>query len=460
MQRTLEVQVPAKLEPLLYPSRFKAAHGGRGGGKSHFFAEQIALKAYSKPTRVVCIREVQNSIKDSVRQLIVDKIIGLNLEHAFEILEAEIRGLPNTPAYGSLIVFKGMQSYNAANIKSLEGFDIAWVEEAQTLSQASLDMLLPTIRKDNSELWFSWNPRFRTDPVDVYFRKNKPDGAVVVDINWNDNPWFPSVLKTQMAHDFDVDEDKAEHVWNGAYGATQGAILAKWVIKARKAGRIHPKAKFDPEGAPVEISSDIGFRDTSTWWFWQRKIKGFTVFCVKSGSGLEADEWCDEIESYLNTMGITRAMLGKIWLPFDARAKTFQSKYTTVERFINRFGMDKVKIVPQSKKADQISAARHIIDMCEFNEIECEDGLDALEAWEFEWNEETQIFSREPLHNWASHFGDGFSYGCQVMQGLPVPKSDTEAPRITVVHADGAAKATITMDDAWGTLNTGSSGRI
>src|SRR5690349_5238032 len=144
----IRVEVPRKLKPLLYPKRYKGAYGGRGGAKSHFFAEQIILRCMVRQTRVVCIREVQNSIKDSVRQLLVDKIEKLGVGKLFDALETEIRG-----PHGSLIVFKGMQSYNADNIKSLEAYDLAWVEEAQTFSQHSLDLLRPTLRKDDSELW-------------------------------------------------------------------------------------------------------------------------------------------------------------------------------------------------------------------------------------------------------------------------------------------------------------------
>src|SRR5688572_14973231 len=127
----LNVEVPRKLLPLLSPARYKGAYGGRGGAKSHFFAEQIIVRCYAKATRVACIREVQQTMKDSVRQLLINKIQKLGLGQAFDVLESEIRGVPGTPAEGSLIVFKGMQSYNAENIKSLEDFDIAWVEEAQ-----------------------------------------------------------------------------------------------------------------------------------------------------------------------------------------------------------------------------------------------------------------------------------------------------------------------------------------
>lgn len=452
---TLRIEVPRKLKPLLVPARYKGAYGGRGGAKSHFFAEQIAVRAATGAKRVVCIREVQNSIKDSVRQLIVDKILQHGLENVLEILEAEIRGIPGTPAEGSLIVFKGMQSYNAANIKSLEGFDIAWVEEAQTLSQASLDMLRPTLRKPGSELWFSWNPRYKTDPVDAFFRKRPPADSIAVPINWSDNPWFKATpLYQDMLDDYAADEDKAEHVWGGGYGASQGAILAKWVNKAERDGRIHNDVRFDPEGPDVEFSSDIGFHDTASWWCWQRKIGGFSLLGYVGASGMDADDWAPELQNKMTEWGIPLDRLGKIWLPPDARAKTFQSKHTTVERFIEKFKVHRIGVNPGSKKSDQISAAREVIDRCEFHKDRCEDGLDGLGAWEFEWNEDNNVFSREPLHNWASHPGDGFAYGCQRMQEMPPRKE--EEPRRQLIVGQGN---TMTLEDAWDTQPR-SNGRI
>lgn len=415
----LRVEVPRKLQPLLGLKRYKGAYGGRGGAKSHFFAEQVILRCFAKPTRVVCIREVQNSIRDSVRQLLIDKIKKLGLQDHFEVLDAEIRS-----SKGSLIVFRGMQSYNAANIKSLEGYDIAWVEEAQTLSQHSLDLLRPTLRNPGSELWFSWNPRYKTDPVDAFFRgknaANDPD-IVSVAINWRDNPWFPDELRRDMERDFADDPDKAEHVWNGAYGAGVGAILARWVNRAEREGRIHDLVEYDPNGSGVVITSDLGFRDTAAWWFWQPCLGGFRLLKYIGDSGFDADDWIPILQKILTDKGWS---LGRVWLPHDARAKTFQSKHTSVDKFLTAFP-GKVSVVPQTKKADQISAARRVINSCEFHKSECEDGLDGLSAWEFEWNEELQVFSREPLHNWASHPGDGFAYGCQVMEmDQPEPKEE------------------------------------
>ena len=436
--RVLRVEVPRKLRPLLDPHRYKGAYGGRGGAKSHFFAEQALVRGLRERTRIVCIREVQDSIRDSVRQLLIDKIGKLQLGAFYTPLESEIRG-----ANGSLIIFKGMQSYNAETIKSLEAYDVAWVEEAQTLSQRSLDMLRPTIRKPGSELWFSWNPRYKTDPVDRFFRKDPPASAVSVLVNWRDNPWFPDVLRRDMERDFVVDVDKAEHVWNGAYGSSEGAILSRWVNEAEREGRIN-EVRFDHAGPPIEVSSDIGFRDTSSWWYWQRQLGGFSLLAYDGASGLDADDWIPRVQETIELITGSRT-IGKIWLPHDAKTKTWQSKHPSVEKFLIAFGAEHVGIVAQSKKLDQIEAARTLIKRCEFNRERCDAGLDGLLAWEFEWNDDDNVFSREPLHNWASHPGDAFAYGCQVMEEhVPVKPEKSNVRSLAV-----GPQSTYTMDDAW-----------
>jgi len=174
----VEVEFPEAFRPLTQPARYKGAYGGRGSGKSHFFAGLAVLRMASEPgLRVVCVREVQRSIADSVKQLLEDKIAAFGLEGFFTITEAEISG-----ANGSRCVFRGMQNHTAASIKSLEGFDVAWVEEAQTISQKSLELLTPTIRKQGSELWFSWNPESADDPVDVLLRQSPPDDSVILKV--------------------------------------------------------------------------------------------------------------------------------------------------------------------------------------------------------------------------------------------------------------------------------------
>lgn len=282
----LQVQIPEKLAPLLQPARYKGAHGGRGGAKSHFFAQLAVVTAYSKPeNRGVCIREVQNSIKDSVKQLIEDKISLLGLEPFFNVTRDEIRG-----SNGSLIIFKGMQSYNAENIKSLEGFDWAWVEEAQTLSERSWRMLRPTIRKPGSEIWCSWNPRHDTDAVDSFLRgARKPENAIVVEINWPDNPWFPTELIAEKDADFANDPEMAEHVWNGGYEiVSEGAYYARWIAQAEREGRVG-QFPYDPK-LRLRTAWDIGVDDYMTCWFIQDN--GVTATAVDyyetNGEGFDA----------------------------------------------------------------------------------------------------------------------------------------------------------------------------
>lgn len=207
------------------------AHGGgEGSGKSNDRAQAVVLAMIVHPgTRVVCLREVQNSIKDSVYQLICDWIQRLGVGHLFDVTRDEIRG----PG-GSLCIFRGMKDQNAESIKSLEGYRIAWFEEAQTCSQRSLDLLRPTIRAPGSELWFTWNPRARTDPIDIFLRQKPPADAVVVRANFNDNPWFPSELEGERLIDETGDESRYRHIWLGDYEdqSDKQLISAKIVDRA------------------------------------------------------------------------------------------------------------------------------------------------------------------------------------------------------------------------------------
>lgn len=237
--------------PLVQPKRYKGAWGGRGSGKSHFFGGlAICFMATRPGFRVVCVREVQNSIKDSVKQLLEDKINELGLSSFFSITDMEIRG-----KNGSLAIFRGLQNHTAASIKSLEGFDVAWVEEAQTISQASLDLLTPTIRKPGSELWFSWNAVKETDPVDVLLRGDPRDNAVVVRANWSDNPWFPEALREDMERDRERNPDKFLHIWEGHYQTlSEARIFRNWRI-----------AELDPPDRAIWYGGvDFGFAQDPT----------------------------------------------------------------------------------------------------------------------------------------------------------------------------------------------------
>ncbi len=234
---TLKIPTPRVFVPLLGRSRYKGAHGGRGSGKSHHFGEAVIELCIQYPgSRVVCVREVQRSLKESVKRLIEDKIIAFNVGSMFRVLNDSII----TPGNG-VILFQGMQDHTAESIKSLEGFNVAYVEEAQTLTERSLEMLRPTIRgkahepgkeKTIAELWFSWNPRHASDPVDALLRgEHLPPDAVVVEVNHSDNPFFPAEL--EMERDFDEQHrpSRYAHVWRGEYEPTAiGAIWTREII--------------------------------------------------------------------------------------------------------------------------------------------------------------------------------------------------------------------------------------
>lgn len=240
------IDTPRVYVPLLKPARYKGAWGGRGSGKSHFFAESVVEESLATKTDIVCIREVQKSLNQSVKKLIESKIEAMGVQREFRILNTHIES-----ANGGRIIFQGMQNHTADTIKSLEGYRIAWVEEAQSLSQRSLDLLRPTIRMEGSELWFSWNPRLETDPVDALLRSDKtPPGAVVVNANYSDNPFLPSVLKAEMEYDRERDPDKYAHVWLGQYEQNSEArVFKNWTIEEFEA----------PSGAVFRLGADWGF---------------------------------------------------------------------------------------------------------------------------------------------------------------------------------------------------------
>ena len=219
----LRPPTPRVFVPLLQDGmRYKGAWGGRGSGKSHFLAELLIEEAIARPgLRAVCVREVQKDLKDSAKTLLEDKIRRFGVS-GFDPLVPEIK----TPG-GGLIIFRGMQDFNAESIKSLEGFDIAWIEEAQTVSERSLELLRPTIRAPGSQIWASWNPRNANDPIDKFLRGPEPPrNSVVVKANWTDNPWFPAELEDERQHDLKNNRDRYSHIWDGAYEpAAIGAIF-------------------------------------------------------------------------------------------------------------------------------------------------------------------------------------------------------------------------------------------
>lgn len=239
------INLPDWSEALFEPARYKAIYGGRGSAKSHSVATSLVLQGAQKPLRILCAREIQNSIKDSVKRLLDDKIEACGLRSFYTSTDAEIRG-----KNGTLFVFAGLRA-NADSIRSLEGLDRCWVEEASTVSQSSINTLTPTIRKPDSEIWFTWNPRNADDPVDQMFRRDEPPPkSIIKRVNYDLNPWFPEVLKDEMEWDRRRDPDKYAHVWLGEYlRNSEARVFRNWKVE------------------PFETPYDAEFRFGADWGF-------------------------------------------------------------------------------------------------------------------------------------------------------------------------------------------------
>jgi len=228
------LNLPYAFRELRVPSRYKAFHGGRGGAKSHSYAQELVLMGSERPLRILCAREIQKSISTSVKQLLDDKIrasgLGPKSEGGNGFYRSTDKGIFG--GNGTDFLFMGLRS-NPENVKSTEGIDIAWVEEANTVSQSSIEMLTPTIRKDDSEIWFSWNRRFETDPVDNMFLGGPPPPrSIVRRVTWQDNPWFPEVLREEMEWDKGRDRDKWLHIWQGELlKRSEARVFNNWRVE-------------------------------------------------------------------------------------------------------------------------------------------------------------------------------------------------------------------------------------
>lgn len=410
----LEVDVPRALLPLLQPARYKGAYGGRGGAKSHFFAEQLILRCIQKRTRWVCIREVQNTIKESVHQLLSDKIAKLGVEAQFDIRRDEIRG-PN----GSIITFRGMQSFNADNIKSLEDYDGAWIEEAQTLSERSLRLLRPTIRREGSEIWASWNPRHDTDAIDVFLRQRKPAGAIVIPVGWQDNPWFPDVLQAEMEHDYATDPDMAEHVWGGGYEVVSEAYYyARWIAQAEKDGRVG----FFPyrRGLPVHTSWDIGVDDYTAIWFWQEDGRTATVIDYYETQNDGAEQIIEaalpEFDSDIKRAAGTLLDIGRDepwsygnhYFPHDVRVREWGAGARSRVESLMALGLRNIKKGAQLGPEERVNASRILLPITRFHLTDrTAVGIRRLRRYARKLNEQMNTYTGV-LHDENSHGADAF----------------------------------------------------
>ena len=393
-------QFPNKLDFLFEPHRYKVAYGGRGSGKSWSFARALLIKAANEPTRVLCAREIQKSIKQSVHTLLNDQIQSLGLGAFYEVLEAEIRGLN-----GSTFSFTGLATNTVESIKSFEGCDIVWVEEAQTVSKKSWDILIPTIRKPNSEIWVSFNPNIDTDDTYTRFVVNPPENAKVVKVNYTDNPWFPEVLEIERQHSEKTNPDYA-NIWEGdCKAAVDGAIYSNEIREAQEEGHI-TNVPYDPM-LKVHVVMDLGWNDSMS-----------VILCQKGVSDLRIIGYIEDdhrtLDSYSAQLKNLPYNWGQMFLPHDGQSKDFKHGISA-EDIMRKLGWD-TRIVPKQDIESGIKLARMNFHRIYFDKsanrlVEC------LKNYRRSINSATNE-PGAPLHDEYSHGADAFRYLCTSIESM------------------------------------------
>lgn len=409
MSAPLTTELPEALGFLFEPSRYKVAYGGRGGAKSWGVARALLVKGIEKSLRVLCAREFQKSMGDSVHKLLSDQIKSMGMESFYEVQQTVIKG-----RNGTEFTFHGLK-HNIANIKSVEGTDIAWVEEAQTVSKASWDVLIPTIRKEGSEIWVTFNPELEDDETYKRFVKNPPASAVVRKINWDQNPWFPKVLKAEKDDLKDRDPDAYLNVWEGhCKTMLEGAVYAREFREAKQQNRI-TRVPYDPS-LPVFTVWDLGWADQTSIWFVQSVGAEIRLIDYWQDRQVKITDWIVRLQG----KGYT---YGPDFLPHDAEAKSLQTGMS-IQQIMKNAGRD-VRMVPKLSIADGINAARTLMARCWFDENLCSDGISCIQRYRYDVDPNTGAFSQKPLHDEYSHGADAFRYLAVVSGELKIKKSTT-----------------------------------
>jgi phage terminase large subunit len=402
---------PEKLQFLFQPARYKVAYGGRDGAKSWGFARALLILGLSGKERILCAREFQRSLDESVHKLLADQITRMKMNYLYDVQQAHIIG--RASAQGTLFSFEGLHR-NVEKIKSYEGITRCWVEEATKMSRDSFNILVPTIRVEGSELWFTYNPDHEDDFIHQYFAINTPPpGSVVVKTTWRDNRWLSSESLAAIKHMQATDPDQYLHVYEGhTRHALEGAVFAEELRACAQEERIR-HVPYE-RGVPVDAFFDLGRDNYTSIWFTQRV--GFEHRIINFYQNR-----LQHIDHYLKTMQQLSHVYGTIWLPHDARAKTLGTRMS-IEEQVRAAGYN-VRIVPKLDVKDRINAARSVFPNCFFDAKNTIEGLKSLRSYKFHVDPASRTRSREPEHDWASDASDAFCYFA-VASGLRVRQAD------------------------------------
>ena len=423
------VKIPKIFKPLNEPYRYKVMYGGRGSAKTWTVARLLILKAVQEPLLILCTRELQKSVKQSVHRVIKDQIKFMGLEAFFDITEQSIKG-----KNGTEFIFLGTR-YNPDEIKGTEGVDICWIEEAHNLTEASWDLIDPTIRKKGSEIWITFNTRFKFDHIyQTFIANTPPPSSWVQKVNHSDNPFFnDTTMPLQMATAREGDYEKYLHIWEGELKTlAEGAIFGSQVLKAKKEGRFTSIPVVN--GTQVYTFWDLGRNDHTAIWFMQQIGKEYRMIDYYENRLQDIDHYCKVIAGQLNKeemrlSGVTEAdqlrrsdyLYGSHFMPHDVKAQSLGMKLTREQQFMNG-GVKPIEVVKRiSVKNDAIEMARQIFGEVWFDSERCSRGIECLSNYRYEYNDNKDTHNQSPHHDWASNGADAFM---QFAQGFKTPEKD------------------------------------
>lgn len=402
----LQIQTAPVFVPFLKPSRYKACHGGRGGGKSWFFAELLVEEHIRAKSDSVCIREIQKSLQFSSKKLIEQTISKMNAGDYFEVQDKVIK-VKN----GGIIIFQGMQDHTADSIKSLEGFDRAWFEEAQNASQRSLDLLRPTIRKKDSELWFTWNRFKEDDPIELLLcGEHMPNDAIIVECNIDDNPWVTAELLQEREDDRNLyDSDKFANIWQGKYlKNTEGDYYKREMQSVRDDGRLLTIPRLD---IAVNTFWDIGNSDGCAVWFHQKVGMEHRFIGYYEAHGETLAHYARELQ----TRGY---VYGKHFMPHDASQKKLSDTNKSVMEMMQDLGLNNIEIVPVISKLDTgIQITKKHFPSAYFDKEQCKVGIKMLDNYRKRYSQRDNRWIDEPdKRNGASEAADALRQWAQAIE--------------------------------------------
>jgi phage terminase large subunit len=396
MAQRVEARFPAKCRPLFQPARYKILHGGRGSAKSWSIARALLIQAAQRPLRVLCTREVQRSLRDSVHKLLCDQIHALGLGAFYDPQQAVIRA-----KNGSEFVFSGLLEHTIDSIKSFEGADIVWIEEGHAVSERSLRILIPTIRKTGSEIWVSMNPELDTDPAYVQFVLTPPPGAVVIELNWRDNPWFgeTELAAERLRDQARMPKHEYDHVWEGkCLPAISGAIYSDEVAALIAGKRVCP-VPYDP-ALKVHVIFDLGWSDAMAVGLVQRLHSQMRVIEYLEDTHKTLDWWSAELRQ-------RRYNWGTLWLPHDGARGDYQTG-KSAQQIMQGLGWD-VRIVPNQPVEAGIRQARMMFPRALIDSTKAARLVECLKRYRRHVPQQTQEPTR-PVHDEYSHGADMWRY--------------------------------------------------